>query len=411
MVDRRRRPLATLTRTTPTSEGHRATTFELLFDLVYVFAATQVTALMADQHSPYGVAQGLILLALLWSVWSGYTYLANVARADEGLLRVGMATAMASIFIVALTIPEAFHDSPGGLNGPIVLVSAYLFVRCIHLGLFAIAARGDRGLRHQVRVAWVPLLAAAAFMIPGALLGGAAQTALFATALLVDWGGHWLSARHGSWRVPRAGHLAERHGLFVILAIGESVISIGVGASQQAISTSLLAAAVLGLTLAILLWWLYFDTTALAAEHRLIHTRGPARVRMGEAYTYGHYPIIAGIITAALGVEGVLAHADQAEPLGGFYAAALYGGLALYLAGHLLFRRLTGSGWATPRAVTAVTLLALLPIAASIAAALAALLLALITLASLVTYETLHDAEQRRALRGHDSPLPNQPTV
>jgi low temperature requirement protein LtrA len=101
MVDRRRRPLVALARTTPTSEGHRATTFELLFDLVYVFAATQVTALMADQHSPHGVAQGLILLALLWSVWSGYTYLADVARADEGLLRAGMATAMASIFIVA----------------------------------------------------------------------------------------------------------------------------------------------------------------------------------------------------------------------------------------------------------------------------------------------------------------------
>jgi low temperature requirement protein LtrA len=106
----------------PTSEDHRATPFELFFDLVYVFAMTQVTGYMAAEHSAQGVLQGLLLLALLWWTWGGYAWLGNQARADEGLLRAGMVVAMAALFVVALTIPEAWQDAPGGLNGPLVLV-------------------------------------------------------------------------------------------------------------------------------------------------------------------------------------------------------------------------------------------------------------------------------------------------
>jgi hypothetical protein len=113
----------------PTGEDHQATTFELFFDLVYVFAATQVTGYMAHEHSGHGVVQGMLLLALLWWTWSAYAWLGNQARADEGVLRAGMAVAMAAIFVVALTIPEAWHDAPGGLDGPLVLVGAYLVVR------------------------------------------------------------------------------------------------------------------------------------------------------------------------------------------------------------------------------------------------------------------------------------------
>jgi low temperature requirement protein LtrA len=175
-----------------------------------------------------------------------YAWLGNQARADEGVLRVGMAVAMAAIFVVALTIPEAWHDAPGGLDGPLVLVGAYLVVRCVHLTLYGAAAAGDQGLRHQLAVSWGPLLASAALLVPGALVGGWTQTLLFAGALLVDWGGIYLTSRQGSWRVHSAGHWTERHGNFVILAIGESVVAIGVGAAQQPISAPLLLAAVLG---------------------------------------------------------------------------------------------------------------------------------------------------------------------
>src|SRR4029453_6350670 len=135
---------------------------------------------------------------LMWWTWSAYAWLGNQARVDEGVLRVGMAVAMAAIFVVALTIPEAWHDAPGGLDGPLVLVGAYLLVRCVHFVLYTVATTGDRELRHQLAISSAPLLASAALLVPGALLGGWIQTLLFAGALLVDWGGVYLTARRAA---------------------------------------------------------------------------------------------------------------------------------------------------------------------------------------------------------------------
>jgi low temperature requirement protein LtrA len=270
----------------PTGEDHRVTTFELFFDLVYVFAMTQVTGYMAHEHSGHGVVRGLLLLALLWWTWSAYAWLGNQARADEGLVRAGMAVAMAAIFVVALTVPEAWQDAPGGLDGPLVLVGAYLVVRCAHLILYAVAAAGDRELRRQLTITWGPLLASAALLVAGALLGGWAQTWLFAGALLVDWVGVWLTSRQGSWRLHSAGHWTERHGNFIILAIGESVVAIGVGAAQQPISTPLLVGAILGVAVAVGLWWLYFDVASLAPS-----TDSPRRAaRSGSGWPWRPTP-------------------------------------------------------------------------------------------------------------------------
>jgi low temperature requirement protein LtrA len=383
----------------PTGEDHRVTTFELFFDLVYVFAATQVTGYMAHEHTGHGVLQGLLLLALLWWTWSAYAWLGNQARADAGVLRAGMALAMAAIFVVALTIPEAWQDAPGGLDGPLVLVGAYLLVRCVHLSLYAVAATGDRELRHQLAITWGPLLASAALLVAGVLVGGWTQTWLFAGALLVDWVGVWLTSRQGSWRLHSAGHWTERHGNFIILAIGESVVAIGVGAAQQPISTPLLFGAVLGVAVAVGLWWLYFDVASLAAEHRFAEARGQARARLAlEAYTFGHFPIVAGIVVAALGIEGVLAHADETKPLGGFYAAALFGGAALYLAGELLFKQRMHGALSLPRLVAIGVLLAALPAAVALPPLVGLAGLVLI-LAALVLVETIRYAQDRRSLR------------
>jgi low temperature requirement protein LtrA len=349
----------------PTSEDDTATTFELFFDLVYVFAMTQVTAYMVHAHDALGVLQGLLVLALLWWTWSAYAWLGNQARADTGVVRAAMAVAMAALFVVALTIPEAWDDAEGGLDGPLVLVGAYLLVRCVHLTVYALAARGDPGLRRQLAISWGPTVAGALLLMAGVLLEGQLQTVFFAGALVVDWGGIYLTSREGNWRIHSAPHWTERHGLFIILAIGESVVAIGVGAAGQPISAPLLAAAVLGIVAALCLWWLYFDVVSRAAEHRLRDARGQARVRMAlEAYTYGHFPIVAGIIVGAVGVEGVLAHAGDGEALGLFYAAALYGGVALYLAGHLLFKQRMYAALSVPRLVTVGALLLALPGAA-----------------------------------------------
>jgi low temperature requirement protein LtrA len=384
----------------PTSEDHRATTFELFFDLVYVFAVTQVTGYMAHEHSGHGVLQGLLLLTLLWWTWSAYAWLGNQARADEGLLRAGMAIAMAAMFVVALTIPEAWQDAPGGLNGPLVLVGAYLLVRCVHLTLYAVAATGDPGLRQQVAITWLPTVAGAALLVAGALLGDWTQTLLFAAALLVEGVGVYLTSRRGNWRLRSVAHLTERHGLFIILAIGESVVAIGVGAAQQPISAPLLVAAILGVAAAVCLWWLYFDMVSLAAEHRLLQARGQARVDLAvEAYTYGHFPIVAGIVVAALGIEGVLAHAGDSRSLGAFYALPLFGGVALYVAGQLLFKRRMHNLLSLPRLVTTGVLLAALP-AAVVLPPLVGLAGLVLILAALVVVETTRYAQVRRSLRG-----------
>jgi low temperature requirement protein LtrA len=383
----------------PTGEGDTVTTFELFFDLVYVFAMTQVTGYMLHAHDALGVLQGLLVLALLWWTWCAYAWLGNQARADTGVVRAGMGLAMAALFVVALTVPEAWHDAEGGLYGPLVLVGAYLIVRCVHLSVYTLAARGDSGLRRQVAISWGPTLAGAALLIAGVLLGGQWQTVFFAGALVVDWGGVYLTSREGNWRIHSAPHWAERHGLFIILAIGESIVAIGVGAAGQPISTPLLAAGVLGIAAALCLWWLYFDVVSGAAEGRLRDAQGRVRVRMAiEAYTYGHFPIVAGIIVGAVGVEGVLAHAGDGKPLGLFYAAALYGGFALYLAGHLLFKQRVYATLSAPRLVAVCLLLLALPAAALLPplAGLAGLVLLLLALSG---FETRRYAALRTGVR------------
>lgn len=357
---------ARLLRVRPTGEDHSATDFELLFDLVYVFALTQVTSYAGHEHTPQGVLQGLLMLALLWWTWCAYTWLGNQARADVGLLRAAMAVAMAAMFVVALTIPEAWHDAPGGLDGPVVLVCAYLVVRCLHLAVYTVAARDDRALVHQLAISWFWLGVTGAPLLIGALVGGWAQIALFAAALAIDWAGTYVTARNGNWRVHSATHWTERYGLFVILAIGESVVAVGVGAAEKAISGPLLLASGLGVAAAICLWWLYFDALSAAAEERFHEATGAQRVQMAiDAYNYGHFPIVAGIIVAAIGVEGALARAGDGQALGAFYAVPLYAGLALYLAGHLLFKRRVLGSTSRERLLAMAVLLVAIPAAIS----------------------------------------------
>ncbi|MGI5486245.1 low temperature requirement protein A [Microtetraspora malaysiensis] len=373
-----------------TSEDHRATPFELFFDLVYVFAITQLTGSMARERDANGVFQGLLMLALLWGTWSGYTWLGNHSRADGGLLRGGMVVAMAAMFVVGLTIPEAWADGPGAL----VLVGAYLLVRWVHLTVFAVAANGDTGLRHQITITWLPMAASAALLVSGALLGSWPQLLLFAVALVVDWVGIYLTARNGHWRLRSPAHMTERHGLFMILAIGESVIAVGVGAAGQPVSAALLLAATLGIAVAVCLWWLYFDVVAGAAERRLSRERGEERVILAvEAYTYGHFPIIAGILLTALGIEGVVAHAGEGEPLGAFSALALYGGVALYLVGHLLFRLLMHRALGRRRLLAACAVLAAAP-AAVVLPPLVGLAGVVAVLAALIAVESTRHASR-----------------
>lgn len=346
-------------------EGHRVTTFELFFDLVFVFAFTQVTEFMAHGHSAVSVLQAMIILGLLWWSWCSYAWLANQTHVDEGIVRIGMSVSMGAMFVVALVIPEGFVDLPGGGSGPVTLVVAYFIVRLVHVGLYLVAAGDDVALKRQVLRTSLSMLLSVGLLFTGALIGGAAQTWFWLAALVADIVLTYVTSNGGDWRVNSAAHWAERYGLVIILALGESVVAIGVGAAHEPISVPILVGSLLAITLSISLWWLYFDRVATAAEHRLAAEKGARRAALAtDAYTYIHLVLIAGIVVLALGVEQVLGHAAEAEPLGLFGAAALYGGIALYLLGHSLFWRRIGGTWRVLRLVGALLLLLLLPLGA-----------------------------------------------
>lgn len=375
----------------PTRGDHRVTTFELFFDLVFVFAFTQVTVHAVEAHSVRGLLESLALLALLWWQWCAYAWLGNQARADRGAVRAGMSVAVIATFLLALAMPGAWSEGHEGLAAPVVIVLAYLVVRGVHLALYAIAAGQDAGLRHQVLVTLAPAATSAAALLVGALDRPEHRVWWWLAGLGLDMLGTWWTARGGSWRLPSPGHWAERHALVVILALGESVVAVGAGAGHTELTPAVLGAAALGLLVSVLLWRLYFDRVAPGCEHALLRLDETQRVEVGrDAYTYLHFPLVAGIVLAAVGVEHALATAAGHEPVGTVFAAALLGGPALVLAGQVaLVARLHGraaglAAW--PRLAVALALVALVPAVAHLRG-LVALAVPAAALAALVTLE------------------------
>jgi low temperature requirement protein LtrA len=396
----------------PADETARVTTLELFFDLVFVFALTQVTALMADDLTGRGLLRGLLILGLLWWSWTGYAWLFNLVVADEGVVRLLLFAVMTPLFVMALTIPEAFDDMPGGLHGPVVFACCYLAVRLLHLLCFWILSRGDPGLRRQVMLFTPSVAGGTGFLLVASQAEGTAQTVLWALALAADFGGTFLGGASG-WRLRSPGHFAERHGLIIIVALGESIVAIGVGVAALPISWPIVAASILGLAVAGALWWAYFDTSALVGERTLHRASGAERAALGrDAYSFLHVPLIAGIVLVALGMKKVLEyvgdteHHELSDPLSFLALLALYGGVAVYLLGHVGFKMRTAGIVAGPRIVAAAVLLAALPLAANLPALAALALLAAVT-AALIGYETVRFAEVRDRVR-HEGETPSR---
>lgn len=393
------------------TEGSTVTPLELFFDLVFVYALTQVTALMADDLTGAGLLRGLLLLALLWWCWCCYAWLGNTVRADEGLVRVVLFAVMATMFVVAVTIPEAFDDLPGGLSGPVVFAACYLVVRVLHLVLYYFAARGDAGLRRQLLRAALPMLAGAlllfsAAVVPQRLTDSPQQvdtirTALWVLALAVDYGGIMAIGARG-WQIFSAAHWTERHGLIIIIALGESLVAIGVGVTALPISWPIIVASVLAIMVTAALWWAYFDVVSIAAERVLHRAEGAARAALGrDSYTYLHLPMVAGIILLALGFKKVLSYVgdgtehELSDPLHGLGLLALYGGVILYLLGHLGFRLRNMASVNWPRVATMLLLVALLPVADHLPALAALGLLAAVCVGMVVAEVRLFGAARR----------------
>ena len=321
---------------------------ELFFDLVFVFALTQVTAYMAHEidagHGLEGLVRGVMILALLWWAWTGYAWLANVSSVEQPALKLTILVGMSAMFVLALCIPEAFEDGDGGLDGPLVLALAYLLVRAMHFVMFWLVAREDPTLRGQL-ARFAPSVAGSSIvLIVASQFEGDTQTALWALALVVDYVGTWLGGASG-WRLPSPGHFSERHGLIVIIALGESIVAIGVGVGELPITWPILVAAALGLLLASAMWWAYFDVSALLGERALATEPVETRARLGRtAFSFAHLPLVAAVVVVALGLKKVLEYVsdteqhDLSDPLKGVALGALVGGVAVYLAAHVLFK-------------------------------------------------------------------------
>jgi low temperature requirement protein LtrA len=268
-------------------------------------------------------------------------------------------------------------------------------VRAAHIALFVLASRDDPALRHSVAGLAVGTAIGVGLLVGASFLDGLAQAGLWALALLLDMGGPFLFGSEGWKLIP--GHFAERHGLIVLIALGESIVSIGVGAEAH-LSAGIAAASVLGVALAAELWWIYFDVVALVSARRLGRTpAGRIRNELArDAYSYLHFPMVAGIILAALGLEKTLG--DVGDPLGTVLGFALLGGVAIYLLGHVAFRYRQIHTINRQRLGLALLLFALLPLASEISAlALVAVVTAL--LAAMIVYETASYGEGRDRIR------------
>ncbi len=372
-------------------DEHQVTPLELFFDLVFVFSITQVTSLLADNPTWAGVLRGMLVLAALWWAWAVYAWLTSTIDVDEGGVRLVMLCAMAAMFSVALAVPRSFA------NDALLFGIAYFLVRVLHLVLSAIPARDDPDRRGALlRFAPGAILGASLLVVAG-FVEGNGRIAMWVVALAVDYlGPVVLGVGHG-WQVAPE-HFAERHGLFIIIALGESFIAIGLGlAAGFELIAGVIVAAALGIVTVSALWWLYFDVAAIFARRRLVGAQGLELHRLAlHSYSYLHLPMVAGIVLFAFGLETTIAHAG--DRLDSVPAVGLCGGAALYLLGHIAFLLRTTGRVFRRRSFGAAVLLALIPAAVAIPA-LAALALVSTVCALIVAYEALRYREDRIRVR------------
>jgi low temperature requirement protein LtrA len=371
---------------------HQVRPLELLFDLVFVFAFTQVTTVLSDNPTWSGLGHGLLILAALWWAWASYAWLTNTLDADLDAVSGALLVAMAAMFIAALAVPDAF-----GRHG-VVFGVAFLIVNVMHLALYALGARDDRDLLAAILRIAPTALAGATLILAAGFVHGTLRPLLWLAALIVGFVAPLFSGSSG-WRVEPA-HFVERHGLIVIIAIGESLIAIGLGARSTKLDAGVIVAALLGLVIVTSFWLAYFDFFPMRARQLLADRTGAQRTALArDVYTYLHLPMVAGIILFAFALKVALAH-DGAE-LDTIPALALCGGPALYLFAYVGVRFRISRVLRGGRLIAGVACALLFPVALLVPALVALALVAAVWVA-LHAYELVwwRDARaQARALR------------
>jgi low temperature requirement protein LtrA len=368
---------------------HRVTPLELFFDLVFVFGFTQVTALILERPTWSGLGHGLLVLAVLWWAWAAYAWLTNTVDADSGVVIAVMLVASAAMFVAALSVPEAFgkHRLIFGL--------AFVIVLLMQVALFTVAAKSEPDLLQAVLRSARTSLPGGALILAAAFVPGSARPAVWVAGLLVGLLGPLFIDLTG-WRV-HAAHFAERHGLILIIALGESLVAIGLGARRTELSAGVIVSAVLGLGVAASFWLGYFDFFSIGAQRLLSELRGVQRIALArDVYTYLHLPMVAGIVLFAFGVRRTLPHVGA--DLNPVSALGLCGGSALYLLSYVCVRLRVSGQLSRGRSVATIAFAALIPVALVVPAVAALALVAAVWLA-LHAYELIWWREQRAERR------------
>jgi low temperature requirement protein LtrA len=368
---------------------------ELFFDLVFVFAFTQVTTLLRDDPSWGGVLRAGLLLSVLWWAWSAYAWLTNTLDPEEGGVRIVMFAAIAAMLVASLAAPRAFG------RDATTFAIAYLVVRALHLVLYALAGRGDRELLRAVLRLVPTVFLSTVLLLVASPLSGTAKLVAWGAAAAVDYLGPLIGHMRG-WHLSPT-HFVERFGQIILIALGESVVAIGVGVAGLDLDPGLIAAVLLGITVVACVWWSYFDWLVFVAQSRLAEATGSRRAALArDAYSYLHLPMVGGIVLFAFGLETAL-H-DTTATLKLVPAFGLVGGIALYLAAHVALRLRIGGGLGHGRPIAALALIALLPVAIHVPAAVVLALVAVICVA-LIAYEVIRHRDVRAAIRARRGAL------
>jgi low temperature requirement protein LtrA len=362
---------------------------ELFFDLVFVLAFTQVTTKLAHDLTWQGLIRSLMVLAVLWWAWSGFAWLTNAFDPESKLLRLPIFVAMAALLVVSLAVPEAFGEYAA------YFAFAYLIVRLIHVSFYLIGARANPEHLHAVLRMSPAFIAAPLLLCASVPFDGTTQAAIWALAIIVDYGGAYALGGDG-WQVS-PDHFAERFGLIVIIALGESIVSIGVGAEGVQLDAITIGAAILAVALACAMWWMYFDVVALVAAGVLSRSSGLDRIRLArDSYAVMHYFLIAGIILIALAIKKTIGHPD--EHLKEIPAVALGLGVAFYAGTLAALRKRDIGAWNWFRLFVAALSLALIPVFERVSA-IASLGIITGILIVLVAFETQYYRDARARVR------------